>query len=589
MTANLQSTTSRFLWPFIRPHWKVLGFAVFLNAFSGVAISIQTLTPKYFIDDILLNPALDNSGKLKWSLILAAGFLLTTIVWRMLLWHLSYRMFTRIREKVVRDLRAAFFRHINYLCLRFHVKNQSGELFSYLFGTPLTQVQTYFQQLTMMGPHCAFSAVATLVVVLFWDPFMTAVLFGSVFASSAVMAYSRQKVKMLSSDYQERERHVSGRVADLIRGTRHVKLYAIEEDVIEQFKTEADSIARQVVRRDVRSHELWMSYEGIGYVGFALLCAVGAWRFVSGDVRIGELSAYLSAYTALAWPLNILFQISQARGGAQASLERMAAVMDTLSTTPEPEEPLRAKVPAKAPVRFENVTFRYTETPVLENFTLTIPYGQSVALVGASGSGKSTLTQLILRLYDPQEGRVSIGGVDLRKCSGRDVRRLFGIVPQQPYFFRASVMDNVRLLKPSASEAEIWRALDLAHAAGFVRELPDGLQTLMGEEGGTLSGGQRQRLAIARALLADPLYFIFDEATSALDTVSERNIQETLRQILPGKTALIIAHRLATIRHCERILVLSAGRVVQDGSYDELAGKAGPFSEMARQHEFAEK
>jgi len=425
-------------------------------------------------------------------------------------------------------------------------------------------------------------------VVMFWDPYLTMVMVVSVVAASFVMVYSENRMKVLSAVYQEREREVSGRVADLIRGTRHVKLYAIEEDVSGLFRTEAESLGQHLVRRDVRTHELIMGYEVINYIGFALLLLVGAWRFVSGHVQIGELAAYLSAFIALGWPMSVLFQIAQARGGAHASVERMAAVMDTLSTTPEPAEPARLTPPPKAPIRFDNVNFHYTDVPVIENFNLTIPYGQSVALVGASGSGKSTLSQLMLRLYDPESGVVSIGGVNLKNCSGRDVRRMFGIVPQQPYFFCASVLDNVRLLKPSATEDEVWRVLELAHATTFVRELPEGLATLIGEEGSTLSGGQRQRLAIARALLASPSYFIFDEATSALDTVSEKNIQETLRQILPGHTAIIIAHRLATMRHCERILVLNAGQIVQDGTYDELISQEGPFAEMARQHEVTE-
>ncbi len=561
-----------------------MAFAIFLNAFSGVAISVQTVTPKYFIDDILMNPALDVAGKIRWSLLLALGFLVITIVWRMLLWHISFRIFTRIREQVLRDLRSALFRHINYLCLRFHVKNQSGELFSYLFGTPLLQVQNYFHQLTMMGPHCAFCAISTLVVVFFWDPVMSAVMFFSVIGSALVMTYSRSRVKTLSTSFQERERSVSGRVADLIRGSRHVKLYAIEEDIIRQFQMEADAIGRQTVERDVKSHELWMSYEAINYLGFALLCVTGAWRYTGGHVQIGEISAYLAAYTALGWPLSVLFQISQARGGAQASLDRMAVVMETLSTTPEPSEAERTEPHGGSSLEFSNVTFRYTDVTVLNQLSLTIPYGQTVALVGPSGSGKSTLSQLILRLYDPQEGTVKIGGADLRKCSGRDVRRLFGIVPQQPYFFSASVLDNVRLLKPDAAEGEVWTALDRANAAEFVKALPQGLDTVIGEEGGTLSGGQRQRLAIARALLANPSYFIFDEATSALDTVSEKYIQSTLQQVLPGKTAIIIAHRLATIRNCERIIVMQNGRIVQDGDYDTLVARPGPFADMAKQH-----
>jgi ABC-type multidrug transport system fused ATPase/permease subunit len=580
------SPLKRFLWPFIRPHRRVIILAVIMNAFSGIAISIQTVTPKYFIDDILLNSALDNAAKMKWAMILAAAFLVTTIIWRMLLWHLSYRMFTRVREQVVRSLRSAFFRHINSLCLRFHVRHHSGELFSYLFGTPLLQVQTYFQQLTMMGPHCAFCAISTIVVVMFWDPWVSATMVVAVAASTWVMGYSRQRVKTLSAEFQERERHVSGRVADMLRGTRHVKMYAIEDDVFKQFQVEADTMSRQTVQRDVRSHELWMTYEGVGYVGFSLLCVVSAWRYLSGDVKIGEISAYLSAYAALSWPLNILFQISQARGGAQASLERMAEVMDTISTTPEPDDADRVAPPANAPIELRNVTFRYTDSDVINDLSLTIPYGQTVALVGHSGSGKSTLSQLILRLYDPREGEVRIGNVDLKTCSGTDVRRLFGIVPQQPFFFRASVLDNVRLLKPGATEDEVWHSLELAHAASFVRELESGVHTIIAEEGSTLSGGQRQRLAIARALLASPSYFIFDEATSALDTVSEKAIQETLRKILPGRTAIIIAHRLATIRDCKRILVMQSGRIVQDGTYADLAAADGPFAEMARQNQF---
>jgi len=213
---------------------------------------------------------------------------------------------------------------------------------------------------------------------------------------------------------------------------------------------------------------------------------------------------------------------------------------------------------------------------------LTIPYGQRVALVGPSGAGKSTVTQLLLRLYDPDQGAILIGRMNIRHCRGPDLRHKFGVVPQDPFIFRTSIRYNLCVARPGASNAEIRRACELANAWEFISRLPAGLDTPVGEGGSTLSGGQRQRLAIARALLAEPDYFIFDEATSALDTVSEALVQQAMENAVSGKTSLIIAHRLATVKNCNRILVIDDGRIVQDGSYDELVGQAGLFRNLVQ-------
>lgn len=570
------------LMPFVRPHAKVIFWAMALNAFSGMAISVQTVTPKWLIDDILLNEKFEVRQKMLYALLLCAGFLVVTIVWRMLLWHLSYRILTRTRETVLRDLRSAFFRHLNSLCLRFHLRNQTGELFSYLFGTPLTKVQAYLNQLTMMGPHMLFSAIGTLGVVVFWDPLVTVVMFAMVATSSWVMHVTRVRARAISQAYQEREKKVSGRVADLLRGSRHIKIHGIEEDVSRHFDSEADAMSRQGVQHDIQSHMLVMRYETVGYIGFALLCLVGGWRYLQGAIQIGEFAAYLSAYAALSLPLNVLFQIVQARGAAQASFERIEEVFETISTTPEPSANAQRSLPERGDLAFENVSFSYEEKGTLFDINLVVPHGQKIALVGPSGAGKSTLVQLAMRLFDPDSGAVSIGGVDLRECSSREIRRRFGVVPQQPFLFRASVRENLSLLRRSASEEELWHALELARAADFVRELPGGLESMLGEEGATLSGGQRQRLAIARALLSKPEFFIFDEATSALDPVSEQLILSALRDILPGRTSIVIAHRFSTIRDCDRVLVMERGRIVQDGSYEELEARPGLFADLLR-------
>jgi ABC-type multidrug transport system fused ATPase/permease subunit len=342
------------------------------------------------------------------------------------------------------------------------------------------------------------------------------------------------------------------------------------------------------VERDVRGHLYWMRAEAVGYAGFAALCAAGAWRFWGGHITVGEMSAYLSAYIGIQGPLSTVFQIVAAQGAAQASLERMASILDTLSTTPEPNETERHDIPLKGDITVEEVSFAYTSQPVFEDLQLVIPYGQKIALVGSSGSGKSTLSQLIMRLYDPQKGRIRLGGIDLRQCDGKQLRRSFGVVPQDPYFFQASLLDNVRLMKPGATEKEVQAALEKANAWDFVQQQAEGLKTPVGEGGTTLSGGQKQRLAIARALLIDPPYYIFDEATSALDTVSERLIQEAIGRVLLGKTALVIAHRLGTVRMCDRIVVMDKGKIVQDGTYDDLAQREGLFRRMVQEDVFKE-
>jgi ABC-type multidrug transport system fused ATPase/permease subunit len=240
-------------------------------------------------------------------------------------------------------------------------------------------------------------------------------------------------------------------------------------------------------------------------------------------------------------------------------------------------------LPAQTDIVFDRVTLAYEPgRPVLRDLSLVIPRGQRLALVGPSGAGKSTLAQLLLRLYDPQSGSVRLSGVDLRQFAASDLRKQFGVVPQDPFIFRTTVRDNVRVARPDATDEAIQRACELANAWEFVARLPGGLDSRVGEGGSSLSGGQRQRLAIARALLADPQCFIFDEATSALDTLSEQLIQDAFEKNLGGRTVIFIAHRLATVKNCDRILVIADGHVTQDGRYDALVAQPGLFQDLVR-------
>ena len=580
MAAPSPNAFRRYIWPlFLRDRWLLVG-ALVLNGVHGAAIALQNVYPKWLFSQVLEAPKLtaaERWGKLGW---LVAGYLLVSLVVRMAAWHTGYRMFTWVRERVVFALRGQFFRHVNHLCLRFHGEHPSGELFSYLFGTPLGNVMAFFQHTSMSVPGAIITILTTLAMFWQWDWAVASILMTTSFASVALMIRAREKMQKISQDFQSAEGDVSGRVADLLRGNKAVKLYAMEDQVEEDFNRQALVIGRKSYERDVLSHIEYMKQEGFGYFCFAALLAACTWRYLGGQIDLGTVAACLASFAGLNWPIQTIFQAFSLWGGAEASINRIGAVLDTPSTTPDPAGP-GAAVPSRADIVFNHVQFAYVAgQPVLRDLTLTIPRGQRIALVGPSGAGKSTLAQLLLRLYDPQSGTVQVGGVDLRRFEASDLRKQFGVVPQDPFIFRTTVRDNVRVARPDASDAAIRQSCELANAWEFIARLPGGLDSRVGEGGSSLSGGQRQRLAIARALLSDPQCFIFDEATSALDTLSEQLIQEALNRNLAGRTVIFIAHRLATVKHCDRILVIADGRVTQDGSYSELVAQPGLFQDL---------
>ncbi|HXX67263.1 MAG TPA: ABC transporter ATP-binding protein [Polyangiaceae bacterium] len=559
----------RHLWPLLRRQYVLVLAAVTLCGIHGGAMALQNLYPKWFFAQVIEPQGLGLGERWRRVAMLAVGYLAVSVVMRMGFWHVGYRFFTWARERIVFGLRSKFFRHVNHMCLRFHGEHSSGELFSYLFGTPLASLMQFFQHVSVLVPGSAVTVLWTLGVLWFWDPFIGALLILTSGCSVLMMMHSRRRLQRIHKDFQNAEGDVSGWVADLLRGSKAIKLYAMEESVLEDFEEHALRIGRKSYERDVRGHIEWMKQEGFGYLCYVALMAACAWRTYRGGIEVGVVVSCFTSYQGLYGPLQQLFQAFVLWGGAAASLERIGKVLDTSSTTPDPPRPIHA-VPARSTIELVNVTFGYEpDRPLFRDLNLTIGHGQKIAFVGPSGSGKTTLAQLILRLYDPQRGEVRIGGRDARAFAGSELRKHFGVVPQDAFIFRATVRDNVRVARPDASDAAIQRACEMANAWEFVVRLPGQLDAAIGEGGSSLSGGQRQRLAIARALLVNPQLFVFDEATSSLDTLSERLIGEVLRNLV-GCTSIYIAHRLATVKTCDRVLVLDEGRIVQDGKYDEL-------------------
>jgi ATP-binding cassette subfamily B protein len=319
-----------------------------------------------------------------------------------------------------------------------------------------------------------------------------------------------------------------------------------------------------------------------GAVGIILW--IGGHDVLAGRISAGQLSAFVFYAVIVA---GAVAAISEVVGDLQRAAGATERLFELLAVDPEiraPEVPVALPSPARGTVVFDHVGFHYPSRPdtaALADFTLAVAAGENVALVGPSGAGKTTVFQLLLRFYDPQAGAVRIDGVDVRSADPREVRRRLAVVPQDPVIFAASVVENVRYGRPEATEAEVRAACEAAYAAEFIVDLPQGYESNLGERGVRLSGGQRQRLAIARAILADRPILLLDEATSALDAASERVVQLALERLMTGRTVLIIAHRLATVRHADRIVVMEQGRLVAVGTHDELLGTSPLYARLA--------
>jgi ABC-type multidrug transport system fused ATPase/permease subunit len=322
-------------------------------------------------------------------------------------------------------------------------------------------------------------------------------------------------------------------------------------------------------------------------VATGVVLCYGGLRVIDGDIKVGVLTTFLLYLGRFFDPLQDLSQFYNSFQSAAASLEKISGVLDEPPAVPEPAHPV-ALPPGEGrdarsggrEVRFEAVRFGYRATPVLPGLDLTIPAGQTVALVGATGAGKTTVARLLARFYDPGQGCVRLDGVDLRDVPDRVLRREIVLVTQENFVFSGSVAENIRLGRPDASQAEVEEAARAIGADAFISALPGGYQADVGKRGGRLSAGQRQLVAFARAFLAAPAVLVLDEATSLLDIPSEQLVQQALRTILAGRTAMIIAHRLSTVEIADRVLVLSAGRVVEDGPPARLLASDGEYSAL---------
>ena len=498
-------------------------------------------------------------------------------------WFRFYLMMST-GERVVTDLRRAVFDHVLGLDPAFFESARTGEVISRLANdtTLLQQVIGYGLSMFVRNALMMIGA-AVMLFVTSWK--LAAFVLLGVPATLIPILVLGARVRRLSRASQDRVADVSAYVDEAVHEIRTVQAYAHEDADRESFARHAEAAYRVGVTRIGQKAFLISSVMLIAFSAVGVILWAGGHDVLAGRLSAGELSAFVFYAVVVATGAGTISEVWGELQRAAGATERLMELLETPPRIVAPATPLAPPPRALRRVEFDDVTFAYPARPgstALERFTLQVAPGERVALVGPSGAGKSTVFALLLRFYDPQRGAVRIDGVELRDMEPRALRRLMAVVPQEPVIFAASVLDNVRYGRPAAGRDEALAACEKAHAMEFIERLPQGLDTPLGERGVTLSGGQRQRLSIARALLADRPILLLDEATSSLDAAAEWLVQQALETLEKGRTTLVIAHRLATVQHADRIVVMDRGAIVAQGSHAELMREDGLYASLAR-------